>query len=188
MSELSQQSFEERDVARKAARQAKSDLASARSEAKICKTQLRDLSTQIQMLVFNIFALEKGMDQLTEDEKFRLQQLERGEITEEALSDMSDTDQFITQKLVVFKDIKSLQTKNEELMRIIRELSEQIQSEEALAAKHQAKVDHDKVEKLQRELENMTEESRSIKNTMESLQDGARHVPTDPAAARCRRR
>ncbi|KND88643.1 Nucleoprotein TPR [Tolypocladium ophioglossoides CBS 100239] len=168
MSELSQQSFEERDAARKAARQAKGDLASARSEAKISKTQLRDLSTQIQMLVFNIFALEKGMDQLTEDEKFRLQQLERGEITEEVLSDMSDTDQFITQKLVVFKDIKSLQAKNEELMRIIRELSEQIQSEEALAAKHKAKVDHDKVEKLQRELEHMTEESRSIKNTMES--------------------
>ncbi|POR33843.1 Nucleoprotein TPR [Tolypocladium paradoxum] len=168
MSELSQQSFEERDAARKAARQAKGELAGARSEAKISKTQLRDLSTQIQMLVFNIFALEKGMDQLTEDEKFRLQQLEKGEITEEALSDMSDTDQFITQKLVVFKDIKSLQAKNEELMRIIRELSEQIQSEEALAAKHQAKVDHDKVEKLQRELEHMAEESRSIKNTMES--------------------
>ncbi|KAG5972102.1 hypothetical protein E4U55_000906, partial [Claviceps digitariae] len=75
---------------------------------------------------------------------------------------------FITQKLVVFKDIKSLQAKNEDLMRITRELAEQLESEEALAAKHQAKEDHDRVEKLQRELEHMTEESRSIKNTMES--------------------
>ncbi|OAA51540.1 filament-forming protein [Metarhizium rileyi] len=168
MSELSQQSFEERDVARKVARKAESALVTAQSEAKILRTQLRDLGTQIQMLVFNIYAIEKGMDQLSEEEKYRLQQLERGEITEEALSDLSDTHQFITQKLVVFKDVKSLQQKNEDLMRITRELADQLESEEALAAKHQAKEDHDRVEKLQRELEHMTEESRSIKNTMES--------------------
>ncbi|UNI18014.1 Protein mlp1 [Purpureocillium takamizusanense] len=168
MSELSQQSFEERDAARKAARKAESALTNTTSEVKILKTQLRDLGTQIQLLVFNIYALEKGMDELTEDEKFRLQQLEKGEITEEALSDMSDTHQFITQKLVVFKDIKALQAKNEDLLRITRELAEQIESEEALAAKHQAKLDHDNVEKLQRELEHMIDESKAIKNTMES--------------------
>ncbi|KAL9476165.1 hypothetical protein ACSS6W_006006 [Trichoderma asperelloides] len=168
MSELSQQSFEERDAARKAARKAESTLATAQSESKILRTQLRDLGTQIQMLVFNIYAIEKGMSQLTEEEKFRLQQLEKGEITEEALADMSDTHQFITQKLVVFKDIKSLQAKNEDLLRITRELAEQMESEEALAAKHQAKEDHDLVEKLQQDLAHMVEEIKSAKITMES--------------------
>ncbi|PTB38500.1 hypothetical protein M441DRAFT_112588, partial [Trichoderma asperellum CBS 433.97] len=168
MSELSQQSFEERDAARKAARKAESTLATAQSESKILRTQLRDLGTQIQMLVFNIYAIEKGMNQLTEEEKFRLQQLEKGEITEEALADMSDTHQFITQKLVVFKDIKSLQAKNEDLLRITRELAEQMESEEALAAKHQAKEDHDLVEKLQQDLAHMVEEIKSAKITMES--------------------
>lgn len=168
MSELSQQSFEERDVARRAARKSEGALGSAQSEAKILKTQIRDLGTQIRMLVFSVYALEKGVDNLTDQDKFRLEQLERGEITEEALSDMSDTHQFITQKLVVFKDIRSLQAKNQELMRITRELAEQLESEEALAAKHQAKEDHDKVEKLQQELDHMVEENRSIKSTMES--------------------
>ncbi|KAM5341605.1 hypothetical protein ACJ41O_014636 [Fusarium nematophilum] len=168
MSELSQQSFEERDQAKRAARKAESALATVQAEVNIQRTQLRDLGTQIQMLVFNIYALEKGMEQLTEEETFRLKQLEKGEITEEALSDMSDTHQFITQKLVVFKDIKSLQAKNEELMRITRELAEQLESEEAIAAKHQAKEDHDMVEKLQQELTHMTEEAKSIRNTMES--------------------
>ncbi|KAM0478913.1 hypothetical protein ACHAPX_004891 [Trichoderma viride] len=168
MSELSQQSFEERDAARKVARKAESTLATAQSESKILRTQLRDLGTQIQMLVFNIYAIEKGMSQLTEEEKFRLQQLEKGEITEEALSDMSDTHQFITQKLVAFKDIKSLQAKNEDLLRITRELAEQMESEEALAAKHQAKEDHDLVEKLQQDLAHMVEEIKSAKITMES--------------------
>ena len=168
MSELSQQSFEERDAAKKVARKSETALATAQSESKILKTQLRDLGTQIQMLVFNAYAMEKGMQQLTEEETYRLQQLEKGEITEEALSDMSDTHQFITQKLVVFKDVKSLQAKNEDLLRITRELAEQIESEEALAAKHQAKEDHDKVEQLEQELAHLTDESRSIKNTMES--------------------
>lgn len=168
MSELSQQSFEERDVARRSARKAEAALATAQSETKILKTQLRDLGTQIQLLVFNIYALEKGTDQLTDDETFRLKQLEKGEITEEALSDMSDTHQFITQKLVVFNDIKALQAKNEDLLRITRELAEQLENEETLAAKHQAKEDHDMVEKLQQELGHMAEEAKSIKNTMES--------------------
>src|SRR5690606_22261684 len=108
MSELSQQSFEERDNARRAARKAEAALATAQSEVKILRSQVRDLGTQTQFLVFNMYALEKGMDKLTDDEKFRLQQLEKGEISEEALSDMSDTHQFITERLVVFKDIKSL--------------------------------------------------------------------------------
>lgn len=168
MSELSQQSFEERDMARKAARKAEGALATAQSEGKILRTQLRDLGTQIQMLVFNIYAIEKGMDQLTDEEKFRVKQLEKGEITEEALTDLSDTHQFITQKLVVFKDIKSLQAKNEDLLRITRELAEQLESEEALAAKHQAKEDHDMVVKLEQDLEHMTEETKSVKITMES--------------------
>ncbi|KIL93629.1 myosin-like protein [Fusarium avenaceum] len=168
MSELSQQSFEERDTARRAARKAEGALATAQSETNILRTQLRDLGTQINMLLFQIHAMEKGMDQLTEEETFRLQQLQKGEISEEALSDMSDTHQFITQKLVVFKDIQSLQAKNEELLRITRELADQLESEEALAEKHQAKQDHDMVEKLQQELEHMVEETRSIKKTMES--------------------
>lgn len=168
MSELSQQSFEERDVAKRSARKAESALSNVQSENNILRTQLRDLGTQIQMLVFNIYAMEKGTEQLTEEEKFRLQQLEKGEITEEALSDMTETHQFITRKLVVFKDMKSLQAKNEELLRITRELAEQMESDEAIAAKHQAKDDHDKVEKLGQELMHMTDEARSIKNTMES--------------------
>lgn len=168
MSELSQQSFEERDASRRAARKAEAALAGAQSETKILKTQLRDLGTQIQMLVFNIYAMEQGVDQLTEQEKFRITQLEKGEITEEALADMSDTHQFITQKLLVFKDVKSLQAKNEELMRITRELADQLESDEAVAAKNEAKQDHDKVEKLQQELVHMVEETKSAKNTMES--------------------
>ncbi|SPO04746.1 related to myosin-like protein [Cephalotrichum gorgonifer] len=168
MSELSEQSHEERDVAKRAARKAEAALSSALAESKIHRTQLRDLSTQIQMLVFNMHAREKGVGQLTEEEKYRLEQLSKGEVTEGALSDMSDTHQFITQKFVVFKDIKELQEKNQELLRVTRELAEQMESEEALAAKHKAAEDHKAVQRLEQELVNLNDEAHSLKTTMES--------------------
>lgn len=168
MSELSQKSFEDRDNAKKAARKAENALQTAQSEAKILRMQVRDLGTQIQMLVFNIYAMEKGMDQLSEEDKIRLQQLSRGEITEEALSDMSDTHQFITQRLVVFKDIQSLQQKNEENAATIRQLAEQMDSDEAIAAKRQAKEDHDKVQRLEQELSHMADETNSMRAVIES--------------------
>ncbi|KAF4595700.1 filament-forming protein [Ophiocordyceps camponoti-floridani] len=168
MSELCQDSFEERDVAKKAARKAENALANALSEAKIYKTQVRDLGTQIQMLVFSVYALEKGEDQLTEEEKFRLEQLAKGEITDEALSDMSELHQFITRKYVVFRDIQSLQAKNEELLRLTRDLANQMESEEVLAARHQAKLDHENSERLQHRVRYLEEEIASAKNTAES--------------------
>lgn len=168
MSELSQQSFEERDNARRAARKADNALSTAQAEAKILRMQVRDLGTQIQMLVFNIYALERGMDQLSDEEKIRLEQLGRGEITEDALSDMSDTHHFITERLVVFQDIKSLQKKNEENLATIRQLAEQMDSDEAVSAKRQAKEDHDKVEKLEQELSHMIEEAGAMKGLVES--------------------
>lgn len=168
MSELSQQSFEERDNSRRAARKAESALSTAQAEAKILRMQVRDLGTQLQMLVFNIYAMEKGMDRLSDEERIRLEQLSKGEITEDALSDMSDTHHFITERLVVFKDIQSLQKKNEENLATIRQLAEQMDSDEAVSAKRQAKEDHEKVEKLEQELSHMTEEASAMKGVVES--------------------
>ncbi|MBE3047521.1 hypothetical protein IMZ48_34410, partial [Candidatus Bathyarchaeota archaeon] len=168
MSELSEHSHEERDMAKRAARKAEGALSNAQTESKIHRTQLRDLSTQIQMLVFNMHAREKGLGQLTQEEKHRLEQLSKGEITEDALSDLSDTHQFITQKFVVFKDIKELQEKNQELVRVTRELAEQMESEEAITAKHKAADDHKSVQRLEQELANLNDEAQSLKTTMES--------------------
>ncbi|KAI6778668.1 Nucleoporin-like protein [Emericellopsis cladophorae] len=168
MSDLSQQSFAERDEAKRVARKAEAALSTAQTETKILRTQVRDLGTQIQYLVFNIHAMEKGQEKLTEEEKIRLAQLEKGEITEEALSDMSDTQQFITERLVVFKNIKALQEQNEEALRITRNLAEEMDSQENADAKNQAKLDHEKAERLEKDLANMADELKFIKKTMDS--------------------
>ncbi|KKA30609.1 hypothetical protein TD95_000829 [Thielaviopsis punctulata] len=168
MSQLSTENFADRDNAVRASRKAQSALSTAQAEVKILRTQLRDLSTQIQMLVFNIHAIETGMDRLSDEEKTRFEQLSKGAVSEEAIADMSDTNQYVTERFVVFKNIKELQEKNSELLHITRELVEKMESEEAIAEKNQAIEDHKAVEQLSQELQYLTDETRSLKTTMES--------------------
>ncbi|KAK4219839.1 nucleo protein TPR [Rhypophila decipiens] len=168
MSKLMEESFEEREIAMREKRKAEMLAKKHQTEAQILKTQLRDLSTQVHVLIFNIHAQEKGLDQLTEEEAEKFERLQRGEIAEDALDDMSDTHQFITQKFVAFKDIYELQAKNQELLRVTRELADKMESEEALAAKQQAVKDHEEVEELRATVGMLQDEVRSITARMKS--------------------
>ncbi|KAK5662077.1 hypothetical protein OQA88_10191 [Cercophora sp. LCS_1] len=168
MSEIMQQCYEDRDASIKAARKAESTASTAQAEVKIMRSQLRDLSTQIHVLIFNIHAREKGLDQLTEEEAEQFERLQRGEVAENALEDMSDTHQFITQKFVAFKDIVELQEKNQELLRVTRELADKMENEEAIAAKQQAAQDHQDVEELRNTVSALQDEVRSLTVRMKS--------------------
>lgn len=168
MSEIMQQSYEERDAATKAARKAEAAASTAQAEVKILRTQLRDLSTQIHVLIFNIHAREKGMDQLTEEETAQFERLLRGEVAENALDDMSDTHRFITERYTAFKDIYQLQQKNEELLSLTRQLATKMENEEALAAQKQAAQEHEEVEQLRATVTALQDDVRSITVRMKS--------------------
>lgn len=168
MSEVMQQSYEERDAAAKAARKAEAAASTAQAEIKILRTQLRDLSTQIHVLIFNIHAREKGMDQLTEEETAQFERLQRGEVAENALDDMSDTHRFITERYTAFKDIYQLQQKNEELLALTRQLATQMENEEALAAQKQAAQDHEEVQQLRATVSALQDDVQSITVRMKS--------------------
>ncbi|KAK4145277.1 uncharacterized protein C8A04DRAFT_10854 [Dichotomopilus funicola] len=168
MSELAEQSYEQRDAAVKAARKAEGSAAAAQAEVKILQAQLRDLSTQIHVLIFNIHAREKGMDQLTEEETAQFERLQRGEVAENALDDMSDTHRFITERFTAYKDVFELQQKNEELLKVTRELATKMENEEALAAKQQAAQDHEEVQELRGTVGVLQDEVQSITVRMRS--------------------
>ena len=168
MSEIMEQSYEERDAAIKHAKKAEIAASTAQAEVKILRTQLRDLGIQIHALIFNIHAQEKGLDQLTEEETAQFERLQRGEVAENALDDMSDTHQFITAKFVVFKDIYELQAQNQELLRVTRELADKMENEEAMAAKQQAAQDHQDVSQLRSSVSTLQDEVKSLTVRMKS--------------------
>jgi nucleoprotein TPR len=168
MSEMMEQSYQERDLATKAARKAEATAASAQAEVKILHSQIRDLSTQVHVLIFNIQAQEKGLDHLTEDEVGQYERVLRGEVSAGALDDMSETQRFVTERFVTFKDIHDLQAKNQELLRMTRELAEKMENEEAIAEKRQAADDHKKVEELRTTVKSLQDDVKSITVRMKS--------------------
>ncbi|EPE03223.1 tpr mlp1 mlp2-like protein [Ophiostoma piceae UAMH 11346] len=168
ISRLCEESFSERDFAKKAAKKAEASSITAHAEIEILRTQLRDLSTQIQLLVFNIQAREKGLEELTEDEAQQFERLQRGQVAEGALDDMSDTHQFISERFVVFKDIQELQEKNAELLRVTRELATKMESEEATDAKRQAEQDQAELKTLRDTVSRLQDESKAVTVRMKS--------------------
>ncbi len=68
----------------------------------------------------------------------------------------------------MFRNISELQEKNQELLKITRQLGAQMESEEALAAKHQAAKDHEEVQTLQAKIENYKDELQSMITRSES--------------------
>lgn len=168
MSQLLEQSYEERDLAVKTQRKAEALAATAQAEVKILRGQLRDLSTQVHVLCFNIHAQEKGLDKLTEEEAAKFERLKRGEVTENSLDDMSDTHQYITEKFVAFTDVYELQEKNQELLRVVRDLADKMENEEARAEKQQAAQDHEEVQQLRTVVTTLQDEVRSITVRMKS--------------------
>ncbi|KAI2621343.1 hypothetical protein GGS21DRAFT_384716 [Xylaria nigripes] len=165
MSHLSDESFRERDTAKKAARKAESAASQAQAEIAILRNQLRDLGAQIQMLLFNMHCREKGLDELSIEETLHLQQLERGQIEGSA----DDISSVILQRLVAFKDIQELQEKNEKLLQVTHELGQRMESEEAIAAKNQAVEDHQERIRLQQELDVFRDTLRGFQIKTESI-------------------
>jgi nucleoprotein TPR len=168
MSQIMERSYEERDVAVKASRKAEAAAASSQAELKILQSQIRDLSTQVHVLIFNIHAKEKGLDQLTDEEAAQFERIQRGEISQDSLDDLSPTHRFISERFVAFKEIHELQAKNQELLRMTRELADKMENEEALAEKHQAAEDHEEVEKLRGTVVALQDDVKSLTVRMKS--------------------
>ncbi|EHL00400.1 putative Nucleoprotein TPR [Glarea lozoyensis 74030] len=158
----------ERDRAKKDLRKAESEASTAHAESNILKTQLRDLSAQIKLLVCELDARDRGLEAMTASEKEQLERLARGEVSEEELEGSTDTDRFITERLRVFRNVSELQEKNQELLKVTRELGQQMESEEALSAKHKAAQDHEEVESLRGKIEHYKDELKSTLTRSES--------------------
>jgi nucleoprotein TPR len=168
MSKFVDQAGNERDQAKKNARKAESEAATSQAEANILRQQMRDLSAQIKMLLCDLDARERGLDALSVSERAQLERLAKGEVSEGAFEGLTDTDRFISERLTVFRSISELQEKNQELLKITRQLGQQMESEEALAAKIKAAKDHEQVLTLEKRIESYKDELKSMVTRSES--------------------
>lgn len=136
--------------------------------------QVTDLSRQVQtLLVQNQLLSDSDSSPLNPEEYSALQKMLSGQ---DVLH--SDTQQVISQRMILFKDIVELQKQNEQLVKIIRELGQKMEEEEAKAKSNMESIESSAIEDakklivdLQSELQVKTQFSEQIKHERDMFRD-----------------
>ncbi|KAL8710411.1 MAG: hypothetical protein Q9220_005012 [cf. Caloplaca sp. 1 TL-2023] len=162
MSSLVDYMGKERDQAVKSARKAAGQIEAKIREGEVLRQQLRDLSTQTKILLFELDRRNKGLDDFSSDQQLQLEHLARGEADS---VDITDTDRFIAAELVMFRNTAELQEQNTKLLKLTRELGARMEQEEALQKEAEAGQRSDDYKQLyeqcQDELKSMLTQSQS---------------------------
>ncbi|KAF5093620.1 hypothetical protein D0Z03_002341 [Geotrichum reessii] len=104
--------------------------ADAERETQLLRTQIKDLSRQVQNLLIQQQLISDTTSPLTSTEHLALQRLVKGEDPTE-----SDTDKLISKRLVLFNNTIQLQKQNENLLKITRQLGSEMEKKETESKK-----------------------------------------------------
>ena len=122
----------ERDQAIKAAKKWEGQIEAKAIEGEVLRQQLRDLSSQVKVLLMEVHLRDEGLDDIGAEERGQLDRLAHGQIDEEAMEGSTATAKYISANLVTFRNINELQEQNTNLLKITREIGERMEHEEAV--------------------------------------------------------
>ena len=159
LSNLVHEIGQERDQATKAVKRWESQVKVKTTEGEVLRQQLRDLSSQIKVLLMEAHVRSHGHGEISVEERAKLEQIARGQIDEEVADGQSATAHFISESLVTFRDIASLQEQNANLLKITREVGEKLENEDALRKQTE---DARNWEDLQQKYERCKDEIKSL--------------------------
>lgn len=131
MSSLVDSIGKERDQAVKNSRKKEGQLEAKIKEGEVLRQQLRDLSSQVKVLLMEAHLQAQGHDEASAERHHQLERLAYGPMDDESAEGLTDTDRLISENLVVFKSIAQLQEQNSNLLKLTRELGDQMEREEA---------------------------------------------------------
>lgn len=159
---------QEKEAARKESRRWESEARGNSQEADLLRAQLRDLSAQLKCVLVNAQLKDEGHT-LTDEHREQLERAARSYLDDTALAGMTDTAAFITQNLVAFRTVFEMQAQNEQLLRLTRQLGEQMEGEEALAKKQDQEAQARELESLRSKCERLTDEIKICITNSESF-------------------
>ncbi|KAJ5082950.1 hypothetical protein N7532_011993 [Penicillium argentinense] len=177
MSDLLETAGKERDNAMKEARKWQGQIEGLAREGDILRQQLRDLSAEVKVLVLEVAVAKQSEDYDREE----LEKIARQEV-EEASAELNPTGRFISQNLTTFKNLHELQEQNLTLRRMLRELGDKMEGEEARAkdAVRQKEVEELKelrirVQTYQDEIANLLAQSKSYAKERDTFRSMLTH-------------
>ena len=165
LSDLVNEIGQDRDQATKAVKKWESQVKVKTTEGEVLRQQLRDLSSQIKVLLMEAHIRNHENGEISVEERARLEQIARGEIDEEVVEGQSATARFINENLVIFRDLSGLQEQNANLLKITREVGEKLENEDALRKQTE---DARNWEDLQQKYERCKDEIKSLATQSQS--------------------
>lgn len=163
MSNLMHAANLERDNAVKQARTLQGQVDSQSQEASLLTQQVRDAEARVKVLLMEQSALAEGKE-LTEAEYEEFMKRAYGDTDNE-----TPANQWITSQLSTFKNIAELTEQNSRMGRIIRQLGEQLEGEEAQAMKQQHIDQARQLEEAHAELVVLRDEVKALLANSESF-------------------
>ena len=152
----------ERDLAIKTARKRESQFEAKVKEGEVLRQQLRDLSSQVKVLLMEVHLRDKGIDDIDAEKHLELERLAQGQINDDDPMDgLTDTDRFISQNLVTFKNLAQLQEQNNNLIKVTREVGQRMEREEATRASRGMEDLQQKHEQCKDEIKSLITQSQS---------------------------
>ena len=158
MTDVLEKSGKERDQARKDSRKFEREIAGLTREGELLRQQLRDVSSQVKILLMEVNAKNEGLDDFTPEQRAALEALAKGDLDGEGAAPVSDTYRFISEHLTTFRRIDDLEDQNIKLRRVARELGERMEGEEARQAQTQAAQNQEELEDLRSKFDKAKEE------------------------------
>lgn len=167
MSNLLDAANNERGTAVKEARKWQGQVQGLMREGDILRQQLRDLSSQIKILLLEQHLRENGQEMDREE----MAELEKAaSVREEDLSGLNDTGRIISEQLTTFRDIAALQEQNMQLERMLRELGNEMEKNESLKQEQVYEKQREEIEALNDKVTRLGDELQNVHARMTSFQ------------------
>ncbi|KAF3930925.1 hypothetical protein ABW19_dt0207810 [Dactylella cylindrospora] len=167
LSELLQDANGNNEQAAKEMKSLQKQIRESVKETEAVKQQLRDSGAQVQFLLSEVQHLSQGLGPMSTADQTRFKKM--------ALQGISmglpqtDTDRLISERLVLFGNIKELQEQNSELLRAARAVGKQLEDhEEQMRAEAEGEKTRE-LQEMQQNLENMRDEIRSLEKRAETF-------------------
>lgn len=148
---------ETRDAAIRESQKWQEEYSANVKDGEVLRQQLRDVSAQIKILLVELRSKDQGLEDMTVEERLELERAARGA----PATIENDTQQWISERLVIFRSVDELQGRNEELLRLVRQLGDKMEGEEAQQKARQSAAYASENDELRKQVERYKDEMQA---------------------------
>ncbi|RVD80964.1 uncharacterized protein DFL_008847 [Arthrobotrys flagrans] len=167
LSELLQEANHNNERGTKELKSLKKQLKEDTKQIESLKQQIRDSGSQIQFLLAEVQHLSQGMGPMSAADQARFRKMAVQNISMGL--PQTDTDRLISERLVVFANIKELQEQNSELLRAARAVGKQLEDHEEQMRMEAEGAKTRELQEMQQTLEGMRDEIRNLEKRAETF-------------------